>query len=56
MIKKELHDTKVIIMTGRHKNDCLDMMESQWVDDWLFKPFGLTELHHKLRGLGLSEQ
>jgi CheY-like chemotaxis protein len=56
MIKKELHDTKVIIMTGRHKNDCLDMMESQWVDDWLFKPFGLNELHHKLRGLGLSEQ
>jgi DNA-binding response OmpR family regulator len=56
MIKKEMHDTKVIIMTGRHKNDCLDMMESQWVDDWLFKPFGLQELLHKLRGLGLSEQ
>jgi DNA-binding response OmpR family regulator len=56
MIKKEVHDTKVIIMTGRHKTDCLDMMESEWVDNWLFKPFGLNELYHKLRELGLSEQ
>lgn len=55
-IKEEVHDTKVIIMTGRHKNECLEMMAARWVDGWLFKPFGLNELHHKLIGLGLSEQ
>jgi DNA-binding response OmpR family regulator len=56
MIKKEVHDTKVIIMTGRHKDDCLAMMDARWVNGWLFKPFGLNELRHKLVGLGLSEQ
>ena len=56
MIKKEVLDTKVIIMTGRHKNECLEMIAARCVDGWLFKPFGLNELHHKLRGLGLSEQ
>ena len=56
MIKKAMHDTKVIIMTGRHKDDCLAMMDARWVNGWLFKPFGLNELRHKLIGLGLSEQ
>ncbi len=53
-IKKRARDTKVIIMTGRHKNECLDMMEAGWVDGWLFKPFGVKELRHKLIELGLS--
>jgi two-component system chemotaxis response regulator CheY len=55
-IKKEVHDTKVIIMTGRHKNECLEMMDARWVDGWLFKPFGVKELRSKLIGLGLHEQ
>jgi DNA-binding response OmpR family regulator len=54
MIKKELHDTKVIIMTGRHKNECLEMMDERWVDGWLFKPFGFEEIEYKLIELGLS--
>jgi two-component system sensor histidine kinase EvgS len=52
-IKKWARDTKVIIMTGRHQNECLDMMEAGLVDGWLFKPFGVKELRHKLIGLGL---
>jgi len=55
-IKKEVHDTKVIIMTGRHKNECLEMMETGWADGWLFKPFGVKELCSKLIGLGLCAQ
>jgi two-component system chemotaxis response regulator CheY len=55
MIKKKVQDTKTIIMTGRHKNECLEMMETGWVDGWLFKPFGVKELRSKLIGLGLSE-
>jgi DNA-binding response OmpR family regulator len=55
-IKKEAQDTKTIIMTGRHKNECFEMMAARWVDGWLFKPFGLNELRHKLIGLGFPEQ
>ena len=55
-IKKEVHDTKVIIMTGRHKNECLEMMQTGWADGWLFKPFGVKELCSKLTGLGLYAQ
>ncbi|MDA8137611.1 MAG: response regulator [Desulfobacteraceae bacterium] len=53
MIKNEMGNTKVIIMTGRGKEDCLDMMATRWVDGWLFKPFGLKELRHMLQWLGL---
>jgi len=42
-IKKNAHETKTIIMTGRHENDCLKMMTSQRVDGWLFKPFVLKD-------------
>lgn len=52
-IKKEMHDTKVIIMTGRPKGDCLDMMATRWVDGWLFKPFGFKELRAMLQWLEL---
>jgi CheY-like chemotaxis protein len=52
-IKKEMHDTKVIIMTGCHEHDCLDMMASGWADGWLFKPFGLKDLRAMLQRLGL---
>ena len=52
-IKKEAHDIKVIIMTGRPEEACLDMMATQRADGWLFKPFGLNELRSKLKGLGL---
>jgi CheY-like chemotaxis protein len=52
--KKEVHDTKTLIMTGRHKNECLEMMDARWVDGWLFKPFGFEELEYKLIELGLS--
>jgi CheY-like chemotaxis protein len=55
-IKMRARDTKVIIMTGRHKNEILDMMESEWVDGWLFKPFGVKELRYELIGLGLYYQ
>ncbi|MDY6822768.1 MAG: hypothetical protein SWH68_03080 [Thermodesulfobacteriota bacterium] len=41
------------IMTGRHEDDCLEMMISRWVDGWLFKPFGLKELRSMLLSLGL---
>jgi CheY-like chemotaxis protein len=47
-IKKNTHEIKVIIMTGRHKDDCLEIMASQWVDGWLFKPFGLKKLDSML--------
>jgi len=52
-MKKEMHDTKVIIMTGRSEDDCLEMMATKWVDGWLFKPFGLNELRAMLQWLGL---
>jgi DNA-binding response OmpR family regulator len=55
-IKKEVHEAKVIIMTGRHKNECLEMMETGWADGWLFKPFSVKELCSKLIGLGLCAQ
>jgi two-component system response regulator YesN len=54
MIKKEVHDTKVIIMTGRHEKECLEMIAARWVDGWLFKPFNLEELEYKLIEVGLS--
>jgi two-component system capsular synthesis sensor histidine kinase RcsC len=52
-IKQEVRDTKAIIMTGRHKKECVEMMAAQWVDGWLFKPFGLKELRYMLQWLGL---
>jgi CheY-like chemotaxis protein len=52
-IKKEMHETKAIIMTGRSEVDCLEMMATRWVDGWLFKPFGLKELRAMLKWLGL---
>ena len=52
-IKKGAHDTKVIIMTGRDEDDCLEMMATRWVDGWLFKPFGLREFRDILKTLGL---
>lgn len=52
-IKQEMHDTKVIIMTGRHEDDCLEMMATQWVDGWLFKPFGWKDLRAMIQRLGL---
>jgi two-component system, chemotaxis family, chemotaxis protein CheY len=52
-IKKRARETKVIIMTGRHRNECLEMMEEGWVDGWLFKPFGVKDVRQKLIGLGL---
>lgn len=51
-IKKKMYNTKAIIMTGRHKDECLEMMETQWVDGWLFKPFNRKDLHKTLNGLG----
>lgn len=47
-MKKEAHDIKTIIMTGRQKDDCLEMMATRWVDGWLFKPFGLNKLRSML--------
>jgi hypothetical protein len=35
-------------MTGRQKDDCLEMMATQWVDGWLFKAFGLNKLRSML--------
>ena len=55
-IKRRARETKVIIMTGRHKNECLEMMETGCADGWLFKPFGVKELCSKLIGLGLYAQ
>lgn len=52
-VKKEMHDTTVIIMTGSPEGDCLEMMATRWVDGWLFKPFGLNELRAMLQSLGL---
>lgn len=52
-VKQQAHDTRTIIMTGRHKDDCLEMMVSHWVNGWLFKPFGLKELRIMLSSLGL---
>ena len=47
-MKKKPHDIKTIIMTGRQKNDCFEMMATRWMDGWLFKPFGLNELRSML--------
>jgi CheY-like chemotaxis protein len=52
-VKRDAHDTKTIIMTGRHESDCLEMMASRWVDGWLFKPFGWKEMRAMLSSLGL---
>lgn len=53
-IKKNAHETKVIIMTGRPEDDCLEMMATRWVDGWLFKPFGLKKLGSMLSFLGFG--
>jgi CheY-like chemotaxis protein len=53
-IKKNAHETKVIIMTGRPEGDCLEMMASQQVDGWIFKPFGLKKLGSMLSLLGFE--
>ncbi|ABW68118.1 response regulator [Desulfosudis oleivorans] len=53
MIKKKRHGTKIIMMTGRDKNDCHGIVASKWVDGWLFKPFGLKELRPMLQCLGM---
>ena len=53
-IKKNAHETKVIIMTGRPEDDCLEMMASQPVDGWLFKPFGLKQPGPMLSLLGFG--
>ena len=50
---KRIYDIKVIIMIGRYQSDCLKMMAAQWVDGWLFKPFGLDDMRARLQGLGL---
>lgn len=50
-VKKKMPDTKTIIMTGRHKDECLEMMATQWVDGWLFKPFDREDLHNTLNRL-----
>ncbi|BBO83144.1 hypothetical protein DSCO28_37100 [Desulfosarcina ovata subsp. sediminis] len=50
---KRIYDVKVIIMTDRYESDCLEMMAAQWVDGWLFKPFGLNEMRARLQRLGL---
>jgi two-component system capsular synthesis sensor histidine kinase RcsC len=52
-IKRQMQDANVIIMTGRHKDECLELMASRWVDGWLFKPFGLNELRDMIRLFGL---
>lgn len=52
-VKKKMPDTKVIIMTGRHEDDCLEKMATRWVDGWLFKPFGLKDLRVMIQWLGL---
>lgn len=53
-MKKNAHDIKTIIMTGRHEDDSLEMMATQWVDGWLFKPFGLKELRSMLLLLAVT--
>ena len=52
-IKRQMQDANVIIMTGRHKDECLELMASRLVDGWLFKPFGLNELRDMIRLFGL---
>ncbi len=54
MVQKDVYDTKVVIMTGRLKDECLEMMTAEWVDGWLFKPFGFRDLRSTLRSLGLQ--
>lgn len=34
-IRKENLSCKIIIMTGSHKGDCVEMMATQMVDGWL---------------------
>jgi len=48
-IKTVSRKTRVIIMTGRHPGDCKAMMRTGWVDEWLFKPFGLTKLRQTIK-------
>lgn len=55
MIKKEMKDTKVIIMTGHHRDNCREMMATQWVDGWLFKPFVPNGLYNMLNQFELFE-
>ena len=52
-IKRQMQDANVIIMTGRHKDECLELVASRLVDGWLFKPFGLNELRDMIRLFGL---
>ncbi len=51
-IKTERKKAKVIIMTGRHPSDCMAMMSTGWVDEWIFKPFGLDELRWAIQASG----
>jgi CheY-like chemotaxis protein len=55
-IKTECRASKVIIMTGRFKEDCVEMMATGWADGWIFKPFGLTELRNMMEAFGCLEK
>jgi DNA-binding response OmpR family regulator len=50
-IKTVSRKSRVIIMTGRCRQDCMSMIETGWADGWIFKPFMLNELQHVLEGL-----
>jgi len=52
-INKNQSQLKTIIMTGRSKNECREMMSTNLIDEWLFKPFGLKEMRSALSLLAL---
>ena len=52
-IKEDARDMKTVIMTGRPKDDCFEMMAERRVDGWLFKPFDLEDMRSMLSEVGI---
>ncbi len=50
-IRRHSPQTRILIMTACCQAEVVDYMESQVVDGWLFKPFGLVALNHMLQSV-----
>lgn len=54
-IRRHSPQTRILIMTACCQAEVVDYMESQVVDGWLFKPFGLAALNHMLQSVKNSQ-
>ena len=43
-VREKSPDTKIVIMTGRSREEVAHYMKTGVVDSWLFKPFSIKDL------------